>query len=44
MSFVLSSSSFCDTDEEGKFVPVKDQVNTLVYNSHCLPRVRARKV
>jgi len=35
----LSSSLYCDTDKEGKFVPDKDQVNTPVYNSHCLPRV-----
>jgi len=40
--FFLSSSLYCDTDKEGKFVPDKDQINTLVYNSHCLPRVVGR--
>ena len=40
--FFLSSSVYCDTDREGKCVPDKDQVYTLVYNSHCLPRVVGR--
>ena len=31
-----------DLDKEDKFVPDKDQVNTLVYNNHCLPSVVGR--
>jgi hypothetical protein len=38
----LSSSLYCDTEKEGKFVQDKDQVNTFVYNIHCLPRVAGR--